>query len=60
MISILVALFRARFGLLRQTARDRGSFSMEALIIAAGLAVVGGIAAAVILSKVNEKKSSIK
>jgi hypothetical protein len=46
---------------LRERSRsDRGAISIETMIIVAGLVVVGGIAAAVILTKVNEKSAEIK
>jgi hypothetical protein len=50
----LVERFRER------SRSERGAISIETMIIVAGLVVVGGIAAAVIVSKVNEKSAQIK
>lgn len=45
---------------IRQTKADRGALSIEMMILVAAIVVVAGVGAAVILSKVNEKKNDIK
>ncbi|WP_424892302.1 hypothetical protein [Streptomyces sp. XH2] len=39
---------------------DRGGMSIEAMILVGALVVIAGVAAAVLLAKVNEKKDAIK
>lgn len=39
---------------------DRGGMSIEVMILVGALVVIGGVAAAVLLAKVNEKKDQIK
>ncbi|GLX22555.1 hypothetical protein [Streptomyces lavendulae] len=54
------AFFGARLDRLRNVRDDRGAISIETMMIVAGLVVVAAIAAAVILTKVNEKAQTIK
>ncbi|EDY49247.1 hypothetical protein [Streptomyces clavuligerus] len=58
--AFLKAFFGARIERLRNVRDDRGAISIETIMIVAGLVVVAGIAAAVLLSKVNEKAAEIK
>lgn len=58
--TFLKAFFSARIERLRNVRDDRGSVSIETMMIVAGLVVVAAIAAAVILTKVNEKANEIK
>jgi Archaeal flagellins len=53
-------LLSARIERLRNVRDDRGSISIETMMIVAGLVVVAAIAAGVILTKVNEKSKEIK
>ncbi|MFF2374777.1 hypothetical protein ACFVUW_10375 [Streptomyces xiamenensis] len=50
----------ARLERVRKTSGDRGAFSIELMMVVAGLVAVAAIAAAVILNKVNEKKNEIQ
>ncbi|MFE4663803.1 hypothetical protein ACFRI7_03125 [Streptomyces sp. NPDC056716] len=59
-LAFLKAYFGARIDRLRNARDDRGSISIETMVIVAGLVVVAAIAAAVILTKVNEKANEIK
>lgn len=59
-LTFLKTFFGARINRLRQVREDRGAISIETMMIVAGLVVVAGIAAGVILAKVNEKKNTIK
>ncbi|MBN0045713.1 hypothetical protein ACN6AT_38725 (plasmid) [Streptomyces sp. JL4002] len=58
--TFLKTFFSARIERLRNVRDDRGSVSIETMMIVAGLVVVAAIAAAVILTKVNEKANEIK
>ncbi|MDX3204733.1 hypothetical protein ABZZ79_22170 [Streptomyces sp. NPDC006458] len=58
--TFLKAFFSARIERLRNVRDDRGAISIETMMIVAGLVVVAAIAAAVILTKVNEKANEIK
>ncbi|MGW2690062.1 hypothetical protein ACWC6I_43805 [Streptomyces sp. NPDC001414] len=58
--TFLKTFFRARIERLRNVRDDRGSVSIETMMIVAGFVVVAAIAAAVILTKVNEKANEIK
>ncbi len=59
-LTFLKTFFSARIERLRNVRDDRGSISIETMMIVAGLVVVAAIAAGVILSKVNEKANEIK
>ncbi|MFJ9574644.1 hypothetical protein [Streptomyces bacillaris] len=59
-LMFLKAFFSARMDRLRDVRDDRGAISIETMMIVAGLVVVAAIAAGVILTKVNEKKATIK
>ncbi|MEU0350811.1 hypothetical protein ABZ302_28920 [Streptomyces sp. NPDC006237] len=59
-LTFLKAFFSARIERLRNVRDDRGAISIETMMIVAGLVVVAAIAAAVILTKVNEKANEIK
>ncbi|ODA71665.1 hypothetical protein [Streptomyces sp. AVP053U2] len=58
--TFLRTFFSARIERLRNVRDDRGAISIETMMIVAGLVVVAAIAAAVILTKVNEKANEIK
>ncbi|WP_031036206.1 hypothetical protein [Streptomyces sp. NRRL F-5650] len=58
--TFLKTFFSARIERLRNVRNDRGAISIETMMIVAGLVVVAAIAAAVILTKVNEKANEIK
>ncbi|MGW7196201.1 hypothetical protein [Streptomyces chryseus] len=58
--SFFRALLAARLERIHGVKDDRGAFSIEMMMLVAGLVVVGGVVAAVILAKVNEKKNLIK
>lgn len=58
--TFLKTFFSARIERLRNVRDDRGAISIETMMIVAGLVVVAAIAAAVILTKVNEKANEIK
>ncbi|KOU80379.1 MULTISPECIES: hypothetical protein [unclassified Streptomyces] len=59
-LTFLKTFFSARIERLRNVRDDRGAISIETMMIVAGLVVVAAIAAAVILTKVNEKANEIK
>ncbi|MEU2769809.1 MULTISPECIES: hypothetical protein [Streptomyces] len=59
-LTFVRTFFSARIDRLRNVRDDRGAISIETMMIVAGLVVVAAIAAAVILTKVNEKANEIK
>ena len=59
-LTFLRAFFRARADKLRNVRDDRGSLSIETMMIVAALVVVAAVAAGVILAKVAEKAQTIK
>lgn len=60
-LSLLVARSRAEIAKLRALRdEDRGGLSIEAMIIIGSLVVIAGIAAGVMVLKVNEKSAEIK
>ena len=61
MLSLLVARSRAQIAKLRALRdEDRGGLSIEAMIIVGSLVGIAIVAAAVLLTKVNEKADQIK
>lgn len=60
-LTLLVARARAEMTRLRSLKEaDRGGLSIEAMIIVGSLVVIAGVAAGVLLVKVNEKSAEIK
>lgn len=60
-LTLLVARARAEMTRLRALKEsDRGGLSIEAMIIVGSLVVIAGVAAGVLLVKVNEKSAEIK
>ena len=58
--TFLKAFFSARIDRLRNVRDDRGSISIQTMMIIAGLVVGAGVPVAIIATKVSEKAASIK